>query len=126
MALRKNESIEDYLECILILGDKKPVVRGVDIANEMGFKKSSVSVAMKKLREREYITVSEEGYISLTDAGRQIAETIYERHRLLTEWFEKIGIDPKTAADDACRVEHDISQESFDAIKKYIMSHSAD
>ena len=126
MALRKNESIEDYLECILILGDKKPVVRGVDVANEMGFKKSSVSVAMKNLREKEYITVSEEGYISLTDAGRQIAEMIYERHRLLTEWFVKIGIDPKIAADDACRVEHDISQESFDAIKKYIMSQPAD
>ena len=126
MALRKNESLEDYLECILILSGKKPVVRGVDVAGEMGFKKSSVSVAMKNLREKEYITVSEEGYISLTDAGRQIAEMIYERHRLLTEWFVKIGIDPKTAADDACRVEHDISQESFDAIKKYIMSHSAD
>ena len=126
MALRKNESIEDYLECILILGDKKPVVRGVDVANEMGFKKSSVSVAMKNLREKEYITVSEEGYISLTDAGRHIAEMIYERHRLLTEWFVKIGIDPKIAADDACRVEHDISQESFDAIKKYIMSQPAD
>ncbi|MBO4608843.1 MAG: metal-dependent transcriptional regulator [Lachnospiraceae bacterium] len=126
MALRKNESIEDYLECILILGDKKPVVRGVDVANEMGFKKSSVSVAMKNLREKEYITVSEEGYITLTDAGRQIAEMIYERHRLLTEWFVKIGIDPKIAADDACRVEHDISQESFNAIKKYIMSQPAD
>ncbi len=126
MALRKNESIEDYLECILILGDKKPVVRGVDVANEMGFKKSSVSVAMKNLREKEYITVSEEGYICLTETGRQIAEMIYERHRLLTEWFVKIGIDPKIAADDACRVEHDISQESFDAIKKYIMSQPAD
>ena len=126
MALRKNESLEDYLECILILGDKKPVVRGVDIAAEMGFKKSSVSVAMKNLREKEYIIVSEEGYISLTDSGRQIAEMIYERHRLLTEWFVKIGIDPKTAADDACKVEHDISKESFDAIKKYIMSHPLD
>lgn len=126
MALRKNESLEDYLECILILGDKKPVVRGVDVAAEMGFKKSSVSVAMKNLREKEYITVSEEGYISLTDAGRQIAEMIYERHRLLTDWFVKIGINPKTAADDACRLEHDISQESFEAIKKYIMSHHAD
>lgn len=126
MALRKNESLEDYLECILILGDKKPVVRGVDIAAEMGFKKSSVSVAMKNLREKGYITVSEEGYISLTETGKQIADMIYERHRLLTEWFVKIGIDPKTAADDACKVEHDISKESFDAIKKYIMSHSAD
>ena len=126
MALRKNESIEDYLECILILGDKKPVVRGVDVANEMGFKKSSVSVAMKNLREKGHIIVSEEGYISLTESGRQIAEMIYERHRLLTDWFVKIGVDPQIAADDACRLEHDISQESFDAIKKYIMSHQAD
>ena len=122
MALRKNESLEDYLECILILGDKKPVVRGVDVANEMGFKKSSVSVAMKNLREKGHITVSEEGYICLTDTGRQIAEMIYERHRLLTEWFVNIGIDPKIAADDACKVEHDISQESFEAIKKYLLS----
>lgn len=123
MALRINESVEDYLECILILSEKKPVVRGVDIAGEMGFKKSSVSVAMKNLRERGHITVSEEGYISLTASGREIAEMIYERHRLLTEWFVKIGIDPKIAADDACRVEHDISRESFEAIKRYITSH---
>ena len=126
MALRKNESIEDYLECILILGEKKPVVRSVDVASEMGFKKSSVSVAMKNLREKGHIIVSEEGYISLTESGRQIAEMIYERHRLLTDWFVKIGVDPQIAADDACRLEHDISQESFDAIKKYIMSHQAD
>lgn len=122
MALRKNESIEDYLECILILGEKKPVVRGVDVANEMGFKKSSVSVAMKNLREKGHITVSEEGYISLTETGKQIAEMIYERHTLLTEWFVNIGIDPKIASDDACKVEHDISGESFEAIKKYVMS----
>ncbi len=126
MALRINESIEDYLECILILSEKKPVVRGVDIAGEMGFKKSSVSVAMKNLREKGHITVSEEGYISLTASGREIAEMIYERHRLLTEWFVKIGIDPEIAADDACRVEHDISRESFEAIKKYIKSHPAE
>ena len=125
MALRKNESIEDYLECILILGEKKPVVRGVDVANEMGFKKSSVSVAMKNLREKGHITVSEEGYITLTDSGRQIAEMIYERHTLLTEWFVNIGIDPKIAADDACKVEHDISQESFEAIKEYVLSQRA-
>lgn len=122
MALRKNESIEDYLECILMLGEKKPVVRSVDIANEMGFKKSSVSVAMKNLREKGHIVVSDEGYITLTESGNEIATRIYERHSLLTEWFVNIGIDPETAADDACKVEHDISQESFDAIKKYVMN----
>ena len=122
MALRKNESIEDYLECILMLSEKKPVVRSVDIANEMGFKKSSVSVAMKNLREKEHIIVSDEGYITLTESGKEIATRIYERHSLLTEWFVNIGIDPETAADDACKVEHDITQESFEAIKKYVMN----
>ena len=101
MALRKNESIEDYLECILMLAEKKPVVRSVDIANEMGFKKSSVSVAMKNLREKEHIVVSDEGYITLTESGKEIATRIYERHSLLTEWFVNIGIDPEIAADDA-------------------------
>ena len=118
MALRKNESIEDYLECILILGEKKPVVRSVDIANEMGFKKSSVSVAMKNLREKGHITVSEEGYIYLTESGKEIASIVYERHKILTEWLISLGVDPQVAADDACRVEHDISTESFEAIKK--------
>ena len=122
MALRKNESIEDYLECILMLAEKKPVVRSVDIANEMGFKKSSVSVAMKNLREKEHIVVSDEGYITLTESGKEIATRIYERHSLLTEWFVNIGIDPEVAAVDACKVEHDISQESFEAIKKYVLN----
>ena len=124
MALRKNESIEDYLECILILGEKKPVVRSVDVASEMGFKKSSVSVAMKNLREKGHIIVSEEGYISLTESGRQIAEMIYERHKLISEWLTKIGVPEIIAVDDACRVEHDLSQESFDAIKKFIKKNS--
>ena len=124
MALRKNESIEDYLECILILGEKKPVVRSVDIANEMGFKKSSVSVAMKNLREKGHITVSEEGYIYLTESGKEIASIVYERHKILTEWLISLGVDPQVAADDACRVEHDISTESFEAIKKNYISRA--
>lgn len=120
MALRKNESIEDYLECILMLGEKKPVVRSVDIANEMGFKKSSVSVAMKNLREKEHIVVSDEGYITLTSSGKAIAERVYERHKVLTGWFVKIGVDHDIAVEDACRIEHDLSDESFEAIKKFI------
>ena len=120
MALRKNESIEDYLECILMLGEKKPVVRSVDIANEMGFKKSSVSVAMKNLREKEHIVVSDEGYITLTPSGKAIAERVYERHKVLTGWFVKIGVDHDIAVEDACRIEHDLSDESFEAIKKFI------
>lgn len=115
-----NESSENYLETILMLSNKLPVVRSVDIAESMGFKKSSVSVAMKQLRENDYITVTKAGFIYLTEKGREVAEMIYERHELLTSWLISLGIDEKTAAEDACRMEHDISKESFQAIKKYI------
>ncbi len=122
--MKSNESAENYLETILILSKKKPVVRSVDIADELGFKKSSVSVAMKKLRESEHIIVSREGYITLTESGQAIADMIYERHTLLSSWLERLGVDPQVAADDACRMEHVISEESFNAIKKHIVSHS--
>jgi Mn-dependent DtxR family transcriptional regulator len=115
-----NESAENYLETILMLSKTKPVVRSVDIADELGFKKSSVSVAMKNLREKEQITVTREGFIYLTDSGREIAEMIYERHELLTDWLVRLGVDKTVAAEDACRIEHVISKESFDAIKKHI------
>ncbi len=117
-----NESAENYLETILILGKKHPVVRSVDIATELGFKKSSVSVAMKNLREKGHITVTREGFIYLTESGRTIAEMIYERHELLTDWLIRLGVDEKIAAEDACRIEHVISKESFDAIKKHVFS----
>lgn len=120
MAMHVNESAENYLETILILSKSKPVVRSVDIAEELGFKKSSVSVAMKNLREKNHITVTKEGFIYLTESGREIAEMIYERHELLSEWLIRLGVDPKTATEDACRIEHVISKESFEAIKKYI------
>ena len=115
--MKRTESQENYLETILLLSKKKPVVRSVDIAAELDFKKPSVSVAMKKLRESGHITVSPEGYITLTPSGKEIAERIYERHTLLTSWLEYLGVDSKTAA---CRIEHVISAESFDAIKKHI------
>ncbi|WMC92829.1 metal-dependent transcriptional regulator [Kineothrix sp. MB12-C1] len=115
-----NESAENYLETILILSKSHPVVRSVDIAEELGFKKSSVSVAMKNLREKEYITVTSEGFINLTESGRKIADIIYERHELLSSWLVDLGVDKTTAADDACRIEHVISTESFEAIKEYI------
>ena len=118
--MRNNESSENYLETILILSKKLPVVRSVDIANELGFKKSSVSIAMKNLREKNNITVSDAGFITLTGSGRQIAEMIYERHELLSECLEKLGVDKEIAAEDACRIEHVISSESFEAIKKHI------
>ncbi len=115
-----NESAENYLETILILSKKLPVVRSVDIANELGFKKSSISVAMKNLRNKNQITVTNEGYIYLTDEGRSIAEMIYERHELLSECLVRLGVSEETATEDACRIEHVISRESIEAIKKHI------
>jgi Mn-dependent DtxR family transcriptional regulator len=103
-----------------MLSKIKPVVRSVDIATELGFKKSSVSVAMKNLREKKHITVTPEGYIYLTDSGLEIAEMIYERHQLLSAWLIRLGVDEKIAAEDACRIEHVISKESFEAIKRHI------
>lgn len=121
--MHTNESAENYLETILILSKCRPVVRSVDIANELNFKKSSVSVAMKKLREGGHITVTPEGFIYLTETGRNLAEKIYERHLMLSSWLEQLGVTPETASADACRIEHVISSESFEAIKKYLKSN---
>lgn len=114
-----NESAENYLETILMLSRKLPVVRSVDIANEMGFKKSSVSIAMKNLREKNHITVTDAGYIYLTDSGKAIADMIFERHELLTSWLVSLGVPEEIASEDACKVEHVISKETFDAIKQF-------
>ncbi|MCI8484471.1 MAG: metal-dependent transcriptional regulator [Lachnospiraceae bacterium] len=118
--MKSNESAENYLETILILGQRLPVVRSIDVAVELGFKKSSVSVAMKNLREKGYITVSKAGYISFTESGKEIADMIYERHNFLSGWLISLGVDEKIAAEDACRMEHVISRESFAAIKKAV------
>lgn len=118
--MKINESAENYLETILILSQKLPVVRSIDIANELDFKKSSISVAMKNLRLNGYITVNDAGFIKLTESGLKIAETIYERHQLLSKWLMALGVDEKIATEDACRMEHVISPESFDAIKKHV------
>lgn len=126
MSLTINESSENYLETILILSQSHPVVRSVDVAVELGFKKSSVSVAMKKLREGNMIDVSPEGYITLTDEGQKVADLIYERHTLISDWLKRIGVDPKVAVEDACRIEHVISAESFDAIKEHIVRKGCD
>lgn len=115
-----NESAENYLETILILSKKHPVVRSVDIAEELGFKKSSVSVAMKNLRNQGHVQVDENGSITLTESGRAIAETIYERHTLISQWLITLGVSEKTAMEDACRIEHVISAESFAAIKAHV------
>ena len=113
-----NESAENYLETILVLSKQLPVVRSVDVANELGFKKSSVSIAMKNLREKNHITVTDAGYIYLTESGKAIADMIYERHELLTSWLVGLGVPQEIAAEDACKVEHVLSKESFEAIKK--------
>ena len=111
-----------YLETILMLGHTKPHVRSIDIANELDFSKPSVSVAMKNLRQNGYIQVDGNGYITLTDAGRKIAETMYERHTMLSSWLVYLGVDQKTAVEDACRMEHVLSADSFEAIKRHITS----
>lgn len=117
-----HESAEDYLETILILTEKLENVRSVDIAREMGYKKSSVSVAMKNLRNSGHITMDKTGYISLTPLGQEVADMIYERHKFFSAWLMRLGIDEKTATEDACRMEHVISKESFEAIKGFINS----
>lgn len=119
MRILVNESAENYLETILILSETLPVVRSVDIANELGFKKSSVSVAMKNLREKEHITVTDAGFIYLTESGRAIAEMIRERHQLLTLWLTSLGVPDDIASEDACKLEHVLSKESYEAIKKH-------
>lgn len=118
--MKSNESAENYLETILVLSHKLPVVRSVDIANELGFKKSSISIAMKNLRNEGHITVTDSGFIYLTDSGKEIANMIYERHECLSEWLEMLGVPRDIATEDACRIEHVISKESFKAIKKHI------
>lgn len=114
------ESSENYLETILVLSKQEGRVRSVDIANELDFTRPSVSIAMKKLREKGYIVVDSDGYIKLTESGHEIAESMYERHMLISDWLISMGVDDKTAMDDACRIEHVISEQSFLAIKKKI------
>ena len=109
---RSSESLEDYLETILLLQKRTGQVRSIDIATEMNFSKPSVSVAMKNLREK--------GYITLTESGLQRAESVLERHTLLSDWLISIGVSRETALEDACKIEHDLSEESFEAIKKKI------
>ena len=118
--MKIQESAENYLETILRLSEKKPQVRSIDIANELDFSKPSVSVAMKNLRLNGYILVDSDGFITLTKDGRTIAEKIYERHRVISSMLIDLGVDEKTAVEDACRIEHVISEQSFDALKRHI------
>ena len=121
--MQQTESSEMYLETILVLGQRNGVVRSVDIAMEMNFSKPSISRAMDKLREADCITMDESNFIHLTKKGKEIAEKIYERHVTLMNYFLNLGVDPKVAQDDACAIEHVISDETFEALKKHYRKH---
>ena len=118
--MKIQESAENYLETIHILSRRKGNVRSIDIVNELEFSKPSVSVAMKNLRENGYIQMDKDGFITLTAIGREVAETMYERHTLLSEWLVYLGVDKETAIEDACRMEHVISARSFEKIKQHV------
>lgn len=114
------ESGEMYLETILILSKQRSYVRSIDVSEYMGYSKPSVSRAVGLLKEGGYLSVNADGFLSLTDAGREVAEKIYERHTLLTELLIQLGVDEAVAAEDACKMEHIISDETFDAIKRHV------
>ena len=118
------ESAENYLETILILQKRNGTVRSIDIAGELEFTKPSVSIAMKNLRENGYIEMDKNGYITLSDAGRSVAEAVYERHTILTDVLKILGVPADIAKEDACRMEHIISEETFEAIKKHLYKHT--
>jgi DtxR family transcriptional regulator, Mn-dependent transcriptional regulator len=118
-----HESAEDYLETVLMLKEQKGQVRSIDIVNEMGYSKPSISVAMKHLRENGYIEMDADGYITLTEPGMKIAQRIYTRHKLLTKFLVSLGVAEKTAAGDACKIEHDISDETFEKLKDHAKQH---
>lgn len=120
ICVKIQESAENYLETILMLSQKNAHVRSIDIATELNFTKPSVSVAMKKLRENGLVTVDSDGFITLTAAGMEIASRMYERHQLLSDWLVYLGVTRETALEDACRIEHVISQESFDRIRAHV------
>ena len=121
--MKNNESAENYLETILMLKQKNGAVRSIDIVRQMEFSKPSVSRAMSLLRDNGYVVMDENSFLVLTPAGREIAETIYERHRLLTQWLTWLGVPPDIAAEDACKIEHDLSPETFQALKNHIAQH---
>jgi len=118
--LKIAESVENYLETILVLGKDENPVRSIDVANKLGFSKPSVSVAMKNLRQSGYITVDGQGYINLTSSGKSVAQKVYDRHTLISGWLISLGVDKQTATDDACKMEHGMSEASFVAIKNHI------
>lgn len=119
------QSSEDYLESILILRERQGTVRSIDIVHELEFSKPSVSVAMKRLRENGYIEMDSEGFITLLPPGEEIAQRIYRRHKVLTQFLTSLGVDPHTASEDACKIEHDLSDKSFERIREYTLKNMA-
>ena len=117
--MRILKSSEDYLEAMLVMSERHGYIRSIDIAAELGVTKPSVSYAVKRLRENGYITMNRDGLITLTEKGLEIANRIYERHKVLTQTLIFLGVDPKTAREDACKMEHDISDETFEAMKRH-------
>jgi DtxR family Mn-dependent transcriptional regulator len=115
-----HESAEDYLESILVLRERRGQVRSIDVVNELGYSKPSVSIAMKKLRESGYISMDTDGSITLNESGLEIASRIYGRHKTITRFFVLLGVDPAVAAEDACKVEHDLSDETFSRLKEFV------
>ena len=118
--METRESAENYLETIYILLQNNDRIRSIDIVHELEYSKPSVSVAMKNLRENGYVEIDNEGHIALTDSGRKIAQSMYERHTIISDWLVYLGVDRKTAVNDACRMEHTMSEKSFSAIKNHI------
>lgn len=118
---KSEESMEDYLETIYVLRKRLPIVRSIDIATELGYSKPSVSVAMKNLKTRGFVTVSQEGYISFTEQGEALASQTFERHTVIRDWLIRLGVNEETASEDACKIEHDMSSETFQALKKHIL-----
>ena len=123
--MKIQESAENYLEAILMIHNRQGNVRSIDIANELSFSKPSVSVAMKNLRTNGYIEMDKDGFITLLDKGREIAEKIYERHTLISNWLMHMGVSPETATEDACRIEHVISAETFEKLKEHVAGGTA-
>lgn len=126
IGMNNNQSAEDYLECILMLREKQGYARSIDVANELGVTKPSVSVAMKKLRDQEMITFDDNGFILFTDTGRKLAKKVYDKHKLLTKALIAIGVNEKKAAEEACLIEHVISDSTYKCIKDFVKKHEND
>ncbi len=121
-----DKTFEDYLEAMLMIKEAKGYVRSIDVAAQLGVTKPSVTYTTKRLKERGYITMNEENLITITDKGMEIANDIYYRHRMLTQFFMRLGVNEETAMDDACKVEHDLSKETFEALCRHVEKYSAE